>query len=186
MFRFSRSVPIMFITVLFVFPLFAMEEVDKDKIPEKYLKAPAGSKLPNGVTIWDVPQAMPEIKKRANHLWVDTRPYSLYRDGSIKDAVCLVYHKNEGILKKNAGPRLTRQSLYNAMRGKEKIVFFCQGPRCHRSYNAAIRAVEVWNISADRVVWFRGGFPLLYKHIMLNPPLRKRRVRYMQGFILSR
>ncbi len=70
MFRFSRSVPIMFITVLFVFPLFAMEEVDKDKIPEKYLKAPAGSKLPNGVTIWDVPQAMPEIKKRANHLWV--------------------------------------------------------------------------------------------------------------------
>jgi hypothetical protein len=174
------------IMVLVVLPLSAMVEVEKGKIPEKYIKAPAGSKLPNGVVIWDVPQAMPEIKKRANHLWVDTRPYSLYRDGSIKDAVCLVYHKNEGILKKNAGPRLTRQALYNAMRGKDKIVFFCQGPKCHRSYNAAIHAVEDWGLPANRVVWFRDGFPRLYKHIMQSPPLRKRRVRYMQGFILSR
>ncbi|HLE67152.1 MAG TPA: rhodanese-like domain-containing protein [Burkholderiales bacterium] len=37
---------------------------------------------------------------------------------------------------------------------RRRLVFFCQGPRCWLSYNAALRAVA---LGYEHVYWYRGG-----------------------------
>lgn len=166
--------------------LAALPEVDKGKVPGNYLKAASGSRLANGVQIWDEAQTIAALKSGQPILWIDTRPASLYREGSLKPALQLAYHKDLGVLMKNAGPRLTQGKLRSLMRGKSKVVFFCQGPKCHRSYNAALRSVQNWGYPASKVVWLRAGFPRVYKYIMARPALKKRKARFIKGRILNR
>jgi len=48
------------------------------------------------------------------------------------------------------------QALAAAAKGDRKraLVFFCQGPQCWLSYNAALRAVR---LGYETVYWYRGG-----------------------------
>jgi PQQ-dependent catabolism-associated CXXCW motif protein len=48
---------------------------------------------------------------------------------------------------------LTLNALTNGDR-KRPLVFFCQGPQCWLSYNAALRAVA---LGYETVYWYRGG-----------------------------
>jgi PQQ-dependent catabolism-associated CXXCW motif protein len=48
------------------------------------------------------------------------------------------------------------QMLQNVTRGNREapLVFYCQGPQCWMSYNAALRAI---NLGYKNVLWYRGG-----------------------------
>ena len=48
------------------------------------------------------------------------------------------------------------QTLHALTKGDRKrpLVFFCQGPQCWLSYNAALRAVA---LGYEAVLWYRGG-----------------------------
>jgi rhodanese-related sulfurtransferase len=39
------------------------------------------------------------------------------------------------------------------------VVFLCNGPKCPRSFNACVAAVQLWGIAGDRVLWYRDGVP---------------------------
>jgi hypothetical protein len=159
----------------------ALVEVDKGKVPKKFLKKSV-KKLPNGIKIWDERESISQLnRKNRRILWVDTRPSSMWRSGTIKGSVNLVYHKNEKFLFSREQKKLTKNSLNRLRRGKTKIVYFCQGPKCHRSYNAALRSVQKWGLPVSQVVWLRAGYPLIYKHIQSNPRLKRKIGKYLQG-----
>jgi len=60
-----------------------------------------------------------------------------------------------------------------------KLVFFCQGPKCHRSYNAAFIAVTEWGFKAKNVIWYRDGYPILFKEVKNNPKMKRKAKRYI-------
>jgi hypothetical protein len=60
-----------------------------------------------------------------------------------------------------------------------KIIFFCQGPKCHRSYNASFIAITQWGYSPDNIVWFRAGYPHLMKEVQNNPKLKRKAKKYI-------
>jgi hypothetical protein len=160
-------------------------EVAKGKIPAEFLD-PSLKKLPSGIAIWDVEEAMSALKKKNSpYLWVDTRPKSFYEMGTIKNAAHLVYDQSgKTVPEDKHGPALTKERLMAAMSqgaSLSKVVFYCQGPKCHRSYNAALKTVKEFGFQVDQVIWFRGGYPNLETHIMDNPKLNKRISRYLQG-----
>jgi len=51
---------------------------------------------------------------------------------------------------------LTRESLGEIVKPDETVVFYCNGPKCHRSSKAAAMAVS-WGYT--KVKYFRDGFP---------------------------
>jgi len=166
----------------------ACEEVAKGQIPEQFLD-PGLKKLPSGIAVWDVEEAMPALKdKHAKYLWADTRPGSFLEIGTTKNAVNLVCDlQGVPIPEADAPNAITKDKLYAAMGmidpdiNAVTVIFFCQGPRCHRSYNAALRCVKAYGLRADRVVWFREGYPNLEKHILSDPKLKRRITKYLRG-----
>ena len=66
-----------------------------------------------------------------------------------------------------------------------KIVFFCQGPKCHRSYNAAYVAVDQWGYNPENIIWFRAGYPYLFKQVKANAKMRRRAKMYLSDRGLS-
>ncbi|MBM9613504.1 rhodanese-like domain-containing protein [Desulfobulbus rhabdoformis] len=154
-------------------------EVSKGQIPKDHL-ATSYKQLPWGVMIWDVPEAVEHLKNDKNVLWVDTRPQSFFNQGTVKNAVPLVYGK-----KGHATNTLTPESLTQALTDKglnkntATIAFFCQGPACHRSYNAAYTAVTEWGYSPDKITWFRAGYPHLLQEVKANAKLKRRAKRYL-------
>lgn len=168
------------------------KEVAKGMIPEQFL-AKHVKQLPSGIHIWDVEEAIPQLRKgETNILWVDTRPKSFFKMGTVKNAVLLVYDQ-EGVKvpEENHGPALTLEKLTQAMKAldpdpsKVTVVYFCQGPECHRSYNAALQSAQVYGLSPDKVVWFRDGYPHLEKAVMEDPKLKRRKEIFLQGDILK-
>lgn len=164
------------------------EEVAKEKIPEKYLDE--GLKLlPSGIAVWDLEEALSAFgHKDAKYLWVDTRPGSFLKLGTIKGAVNLVCDlQGIPIPEADAGNAISQEGLLAEMKKiapdihDVTVVFFCQGPKCHRSYNAALRSVREYGLGVDKVVWFRGGYPNLEKHILQDPKLKRRIKKYLQG-----
>lgn len=155
------------------------QEVEKGKIPPEQLNA-SYKKLPWGVAVWDVPEAIEQLAHGKEVLWVDTRPESFFKQGTVKGAVSLVYDK-----KGAAFNILTEESLTKALAAagltKEgaTIAFFCQGPACHRSYNATFVAVSDWGFSPDRVVWFRAGYPHLLQEVKANAKLKRKANQYL-------
>nr|WP_321395725.1 hypothetical protein [uncultured Desulfobacter sp.] len=164
------------------------EEVAKGKIPAQFLD-PSLKMLPSGIAIWDVEEAIPALKdKNAKYLWVDTRPGSFLDIGTTKDAVNLVCDlQGEPIPEADAPNAITKDKLIAAMQkidpdiNSVTAVFFCQGPKCHRSYNAALRCVKDYGLAVDQVVWFRGGYPDLEKQILSDPKLKRRITKYLRG-----
>lgn len=156
------------------------QEVGKGKIPADHLPATLKA-LPWGVSAWDVDEAVAGLKdKESKILWVDTRPSSFFKQGTVRDAVLLVYDKT-GASYPDGEPVCTKESLEAAMAatGAETVVFFCQGPKCHRSYNAAYVAVKEWGMDPAKVVWFRAGYPNLFKAVGETPKLKRKAARYL-------
>ena len=164
------------------------EEVAKGKIPVQFLD-PSLKMLPPGIAVWDVEEAIPALKdKHAKYLWVDTRPGSFIEIGTTKNAVNLVCDLlGIAIPEADAPNAITKEKLFAAMKtidpdiNSVTVIFFCQGPRCHRSYNAALRCIKNYGLSVDQVVWFRGGYPNLEKHILSDPKLKRRMTKYLRG-----
>ena len=168
------------------------EEVAKGKIPVQFLD-PSLKMLPPGIAVWDVEEAIPALKdKQAKYLWVDTRPGSFIEIGTTKNAVNLVCDLlGIAIPEADAPNAITKEKLFAAMKtidpdiNSVTVIFFCQGPRCHRSYNAALRCIKNYGLSVDQVVWFRGGYPNLEKHILSDPKLKRRMTKYLRGKVTS-
>ena len=155
------------------------QEVEKGKIPEAQL-ALSYKKLDWGVPIWDEQEAIDQLKSSEPTLWVDTRPESFFKKGTVQGAVLLPYDKQGG-----EGNDLTSESLEKSLqdaglnKASTKIVMFCQGPKCHRSYNATFMAVSEWGYSPENVVWFRAGYPLLFNKIKGDPKLKRKAKKYI-------
>jgi hypothetical protein len=155
-------------------------EVDKGKIPADHV-AKSLKALPWGAQIWDVEEAVAGFKaKDQKILWVDTRPSSFFSQGTLRDAVLLVYDKT-GASYPDGEPVCTKETLEAAVAaaGADVVVFFCQGPKCHRSYNAAYVAVTEWGYDPAKVVWFRDGYPNLFKAVGEDAKLKRRAKKYL-------
>ncbi len=154
-------------------------EVEKGQIPTNQLEQ-SYKKLDWGATIWDVPEAVAALKEGKDTLWVDTRPESFFKKGTVANAVSLTYNKKD-----NEENTLTPVSLDKAMsdkgiaKDKATIVFFCHGPQCHRSYNASFAAITEWGYSPEQIVWFREGYPFLFKEVQENAKLKQKANRYI-------
>ncbi len=155
------------------------QEVDKGKIPADQL-ASSFKQLPWGSPVWDVDEALAFLKGTEKALWIDTRPESFFKKGTVVDAVLLPYDK-----KGSDGNGLTQESLAKALTDaglaadSAKIIAFCQGPKCHRSYNATFIAVSEWGYAPENVIWFRAGYPHLLKEIKGNAKLKRKAKKYI-------
>ena len=155
------------------------QEVDKGKIPEAQL-AQSYKALDWGVAIWDVDEALEALKNGDPVLWVDTRPESFFKKGTVRNAVLLTYGK-----KGEAENTMTQESLEKALadaglsKDTAKVVMFCQGPECHRSYNGTYIAVTEWGYNPDNVVWFRAGYPLLQTAVKEDAKLKRKAKKYL-------
>lgn len=159
-------------------PLMA-QEVDKGKIPADQL-AKSYKKLAWGSAIWDADEAVEQLQKGENILWVDTRPESFFKKGTVQDAVLLIYNK-KGMPENTLTPESLDKALADKGIAKDKaiIAFFCQGPKCHRSYNASFAAVTEWGYAPEQVVWFREGYPFLFKKVQSDAKLKRKAKRYI-------
>ena len=160
------------------------QEVGKGKIPENQL-ASSFKTLPWGVDIWDTAEIVSVIKAKEKVLFVDTRPASFFSKGAIRGSVNLDYNI------KGKDGTLTEETLLAAVekagmtKDDCKVVFFCQGPKCHRSYNATFVAVTEWGYKADNIIWNREGYPYLFKEVKANPKLKRKAKKYISDSGLS-
>lgn len=154
-------------------------EVKKGGIPKEHLKKSL-SQLPWKVGIWGVDEVITAIKKKEPVIFIDTRPESFLAEGSVKGAFCLPYN-----IKGTKNNILTEASLLAAIKksgykkGTAKIAFFCQGPKCHRSYNATYIAVKEWGFTPEEIIWFRDGYPLMLKKIKETARLKRKARKYL-------
>ena len=154
-------------------------EVDKGAIPGEHLSKSLKI-LPWNAAIWDVKEAVTQIKSDEKVLWIDTRPESFFTKGTVKNAILLPYNKTG-----KKGNDMTEETLAAAVsaagleKDTAKIIFFCQGPKCHRSYNASFIAITQWGYSPDNIVWFRAGYPHLMKEVQNNPKLKRKAKKYI-------
>jgi len=155
------------------------QEVEKGKIPPEHL-APTYKALPWGPAIWDVPEAVTHLKPEEKVLWVDTRPESFFKQGTVNGAVLLVYDK-KGVPDNTLSAAALEKALADHGWSKDNatVAFFCQGPECHRSYNAAFTAVSEWGFSPERIVWFRAGYPHLLQEVKTDPKLKRKAKQYL-------
>ncbi len=161
------------------------KEVNKAQIPSEHTAKTCKS-LPWGAKEWDLDEAVAGLKKDKNLLWVDTRPGSFFKKGSVRNAVLLPYNKSGK--KGNICDKESLESKISAAglsKDNCRIVFFCQGPKCHRSYNAAYKAVKEWGFAPDKVVWFRDGYPALLKQVKADPKLKRKAKKYISDEGLS-
>jgi len=165
-------------------------EVAKGKIPSTYLSK-STKILPSGITIFDETEAMANLET-PNILWVDTRPTSFFKAGTLKNSILLVYDQNEKpVAAVDAANALNEVRLMSAIKkvnadiSKVKVAFFCQGPECHRSYNAALRAVSEYGLSAKNVIWFRAGYPDLLAHYQNDPKLKRKIPLVFKGDVVK-
>lgn len=168
------------------------KEVAKGKIPKAHLEK-SFKKLPAGIVIWDNEEAMEKLKdSKAKVLWVDTRPGSFLKVGTLLPAVHMVCDlKGAAITGPDAANAISKDKLMKEMAKidtdvhKVTVAFFCQGPECHRSYDAAIRSVAEYGLKPANVVWFRDGYPNLEKFILENPKLKKKIAKYLRGDVVN-
>lgn len=167
-------------------------EVAKGNIPAKFLD-PSLKELPSGIAIWDIEEAIQALKdEKGKYLWVDTRPVSFVNAGTVKNATHLVCDlKGTPIPEDQHGLEFSQERLETAIKQVDgdlnavRVLFFCQGPKCHRSYNAALRSVSEFGMDPSQIVWFRAGYPNLEKYILGNPKLKRKIANYLQGAILN-
>jgi len=155
------------------------EEVEKGHIPAEHLQKTC-KKLPWGIPVWDNEEAVEKMSEGTGILWVDTRPVELFSSGTVRDAVCIPYNQTG-----KDGNQLNRETLLSALKSKNMspdgttIAFFCQGPECHRSYNATLAAITQWGFSPDHVIWFRDGYPNLFAAVKADAKLKRKAKKYL-------
>lgn len=155
------------------------QEVEKGKIPAEHL-ATTFKKLAWGSPVWDVEEALTQLKDESKVLWVDTRPESFFTKGTVQGAILLPYDKQGG-----TGNVLNQETLDKAVtdaglnKDSAKIIFFCQGPECHRSYNASFMATTAWGYKPENAIWFRAGYPFLFKAVQENDKLKRKANKYI-------
>lgn len=154
-------------------------EVAKGEIPGEHLSKSL-KKLPWGAPIWDVKEAVSQLKSEEKVLWIDTRPESFFTKGTVRDAILLPYN-----ISGKKGNDMTEETLATAIsaagldKDTAKIIFFCQGPKCHRSYNASYIAITQWGYNPNNIVWFRAGYPHLMKEVQNNPKIKRKANKYI-------
>jgi len=154
-------------------------EVDKGQIPGEHLSK-AFKELPWGGPVYDVAEAVTQLKSKEKALWVDTRPESFFKQGTVRNAVLMPYNKTGG-----QGNELKKEDLEAAIASaglsKEavKIIFFCQGPKCHRSYNASFVTVTEWGFPPENIIWFRDGYPNLFNTVKKDSKLKRKAKKYL-------
>ncbi len=161
------------------------QEVNKGEIPAEHLQQSCKA-LPWGVTVWDLNEALVPLKEKEQIIWVDTRPGTFFEKGTVQGALLMPYNKSG-----QEGNDLTRETLEKAIssagltKDTAKIVFFCQGPTCHRSYNASYVAVKAWGFNPKNVYWFRDGYPVLFKAVKDDPKMKRKAKLYLSDSALS-
>jgi hypothetical protein len=158
-------------------------EVKKGQIPAECL-ASSFKELSWGVKVWDsadfikaVDSSMPGL------LIVDTRPKSFFDSGSIVGAVNLAFDMSDSQAPATEST-LSKESLTKAIQAagispdKAVVAFFCQGPECHRSYNASLVAVKQWGFSPANIIWFRSGYPGLIETVKSDALLKRKAGKY--------
>ncbi|MCP4337969.1 MAG: hypothetical protein GY799_03595 [Desulfobulbaceae bacterium] len=165
----------------FLFNSAYAEEVGRGKIPVNQLES-SYKKLDWGVAVWDVDEAISQLKSKEKVLWIDTRPASFLKKGTVRGAIQLLYNNQD------AGDNgMTEESLDKAVsdagldKSTAKVIMFCQGPKCHRSYNGTFVAVSNWGYKPENVVWFRAGYPLLSRAVKEDPKLKRKAKKYLSG-----
>ncbi|MDD5758889.1 MAG: rhodanese-like domain-containing protein [Desulfobulbaceae bacterium] len=154
-------------------------EVDKGGIPAAELDS-SFKKMSWGSPVWDNADILQAYNDGTKMLLVDTRPESFFKKGTLRNAVLLAFDKSD-----SADNGLTEASLSEALakagmtKENAKIVMFCQGPKCHRSYNASFVAVSKWGYSPDSVIWYRDGYPNLVKEIQGDAKLKRKANKYL-------
>lgn len=154
-------------------------EVNKGEIPETEL-ASSFKTMTWGSPVWDNDEMITAYNAGEKMLLVDTRPDSFFNKGTLLNAILLPFDKSD-----SSGNGLTQESLAAAIttagldKDTAKIIFFCQGPKCHRSYNAAFIATSSWGYKAENIVWFRDGYPNLVKKIQDDPKLKRKANKYL-------
>ena len=164
------------LTMILIFCVFSPAhgvEVEKGKIPAEHL-APAFKKLPWGVQVWDEQEAIDALSKEEKILWVDTRPESFFKAGTVRGAVLHVYDKKGSAENTLTAAALSESLQRQAIGPDGTVAFFCQGPECHRSYNATYVAVSEWGYKPEKIIWFRAGYPLLLKAIKDDAKTRRK------------
>jgi hypothetical protein len=161
------------------------KEVKKGEIPADHL-AKSCKTLPWGVTVWDLDEAIPVMNNGEKVLWIDTRPPSFYEKGTVRGALVMEYNKG-GEEGNHLNPKMLEEAIQKAGLTKEtaKIAFFCQGPECHRSYNAAFVAVTQWGYSPKNIIWFRDGYPELFKGVKASAGLKRKAKTYLSESAVS-
>ena len=172
--------------VLFLISATAIaQEVPKGGIPAERLATSYG-KLPWGVAVWDVPQAVEKLDNATNVIWIDTRPSSFFSKGTVRGAIDMPWDQ-----KGSPNNKLTKEAVLKAATdkgvdpSKALFAFFCQGPECHRSYNASYIAVTDWGLAATQVIWFRAGYPHLIEAIKADSKLKRKVKRYLSDEALE-
>lgn len=154
-------------------------EVDKGGIPAAELEG-SFKKLAWGSPVWDNDEMIQAYNDDAKILVVDTRPDSFFQKGTLRNAVLLAFDKSDA-----ADNSMSEASLAEAIakagltKETAKIVLFCQGPKCHRSYNASFIAVSKWGYKPENIIWFRDGYPNLVKKIQDDPKLKRKANKYL-------
>lgn len=154
-------------------------EVDKGGIPAAELDS-SFKKLAWGSPVWDNADMLQAFNDDAKVLLIDTRPGSFFQKGTLKNAILLPFDKS-GSADNGLNEASLAEAISKAGMTKEtaKIVMFCQGPKCHRSYNAAFIAVSKWGYAADNVIWYRDGYPNLVKAIQDDAKLKRKANKYL-------
>ncbi|MBA3015966.1 MAG: rhodanese-like domain-containing protein [Desulfobulbaceae bacterium] len=154
-------------------------EVNKGEIPQAEL-ASTYKTLAWGNPIWDNGEMITAYNDDAKMLIVDTRPDSFFTKGTLSNAVLLPFDKSDaadnGLTEEALAAAITKAGL---SKDSAKIVFFCQGPKCHRSYNAAFIATTKWNYKPENVIWYRDGYPNLVQQIQADPKLKRKASKYL-------
>jgi hypothetical protein len=164
--------------------LFAGQDTDSRAIPLEHLNKSC-KRLPWGVEVWDIEEAVLRVTNGAAVLWVDTRPDTAFRQGSLRDAVPLPFEDRPGAGRKDRLDAAIRARGYSP--ATVKIAFFCEPETCsHSSYQATFQAVSLWGIDPKNVVWFREGYSPLLKEVRENPLLRRRARYFLDDSAMSR
>ena len=79
---------------------------------------------------------------------------------------------------------LSSMGEINSDISKVKVAFYCQGPKCHRSYNAALEAVSEYGLNPEQIIWFRAGYPNLLKKFQSSAKLRRKISLIFKGSIV--
>ena len=135
-------------------PNLAEELTDFGIPPQATLQANVGSETPLTIPGGHVITTM-EMRQAAGSeiLFIDV--WNTGAHPSLPGAILMPGAGNAGSFTDDTQQRLwTALSQLTNQQAQRPLVFFCTGPRCWESYNAALRAI---NMGFKTVLWYRGG-----------------------------